>query len=328
MQKTTFQSKSRVSNLSPGTTFTGKWNRNPYQIIKKLGNGANGTVYLVATRLGERAIKIGENKMSLTSEVNVLKHFSSLGQHTLCPVLLDVDDLEIAGETYPFFCMEYLHGDSLLSFTRKKGQEWVPILLVQLLGDLDRFHQAGWVFGDLKPDNIIVTGPPMRVRLFDVGGTTKMGRSIKEYTEFYDRGYWGLGDRKADVGYDLFAVAMMFIETVYPHRFQKASQKKQHLDDLMEKVTSASSLRPYKKVIYRALTGKYSDAQWMKKEIMTVIEKGSTSQAVSSKRRSRPVSGRSNGIKEKKKPSYRTELALTGSFLFLSSILYLVGQII
>lgn len=323
MQKTTFQSKSLVSNLPPGTTFIGKWNRQPYRIVKKLGNGANGTVYLVQTRTGEKAIKIGENKLSLTSEVNVLKHFSALGKHTLCPDLIDVDDIEIAGETYPFFCMEYLKGDSLLTFTRKKGQEWVPILLVQLLGDLDRFHQEGWVFGDLKPDNIIVTGPPMRVRLFDVGGTTKMGRSIKEYTEFYDRGYWGLGDRKADVAYDLFAVAMIFIQAAYPKRFEKSSHKKNHLEFLMDKVTSSPVLRPYKKVIYRALHGKYSGAQWMKKDLMAVIEKGSPS-----KERSYLQTGNRDGAKEMKKASYRTELALTGSFLFLSSILYLVGQII
>ena len=39
-----------------------------------------------------------------------------------------------------------------------------------------------------------------------------MGSSIKEFTEFYDRGYWGLGSRKAEPSYDLFAVAMIMIQ--------------------------------------------------------------------------------------------------------------------
>ena len=47
------------------------------------------------------------------------------------------------------------------------------------------------------------------------------GRAIKEFTEFYDRGYWGLGSRKADPAYDLFAVAMIMINAVYPKRFNK-----------------------------------------------------------------------------------------------------------
>ena len=67
---------------------------------------------------------------------------------------------------------------------------------MQLLNDLDKLHQNGWVFGDLKPENLIVTGPPPKIRCIDVGGTTIKGRAIKEFTEFYDRGYWGLGQEK------------------------------------------------------------------------------------------------------------------------------------
>ena len=82
--------------------------------------------------------------------------------------------------------------------------------------DLDKLHENGWVFGDLKPENLIVTGPPPKIRCIDVGGTTIQGRAIKEFTEFYDRGYWGLGSRKAEPTYDLFAVAMIMINTAYP----------------------------------------------------------------------------------------------------------------
>ena len=62
---------------------------------------------------------------------------------------------------------------------------------------------------------------PSRIRCIDVGGTTIQGRAIKEFTEFYDRGYWGLGTRKAEPAYDLFAVAMIMINTAYPKRFNK-----------------------------------------------------------------------------------------------------------
>ena len=32
--------------------------------------------------------------------------------------------------------------------------------VLQFLNDLDNLHENGWVFGDLKPENLIVTGPP------------------------------------------------------------------------------------------------------------------------------------------------------------------------
>lgn len=58
------------------------------------------------------------------------------------------------------------------------------MLISQLLSSLSAIHREGWVFGDLKPENLIVTGPPPQIRCIDVGGTTKEGRAIKEYTEF------------------------------------------------------------------------------------------------------------------------------------------------
>ncbi|WP_347836547.1 hypothetical protein [Gracilibacillus sp. JCM 18860] len=56
-------------------------------------------------------------------------------------------------------------------------------------------------------DNLIVSRNPVRLRWVDVGGTTLIGRSIKEYTEFYDRAYWQMGTRRAEPSYDLFALA-------------------------------------------------------------------------------------------------------------------------
>ncbi|SDI12473.1 serine/threonine protein kinase [Alteribacillus persepolensis] len=331
------QLKSQASNLVPGTKWLGKWNKNPYRVIRKLGNGATGSVYLVETRTGQAAVKIGENKMSLTSEINVLRHFSTVKGNVLGPALRDVDDIEIKGETFPFFCMEYLKGHSLSNFTKQKGMEWTPILMVQLLGDLDRLHQAGWVFGDLKPENLIVTGPPARIRWFDVGGTTKLGRSVKEYTEFYDRGYWGLGDRKAEPGYDLFSLAMIFIETAYGKRFNKPYEKENSLAFLNKQIASMPSLAPYRKVLLAALKGSYAGAQEMKKDVMVAIEtrsvKSSHSVKSGARQKRKPVQPAKKQKNKQRKyynkdnsVSYRVEVMLTASFLFLSSILYFMGQ--
>ncbi|MDQ0300972.1 serine/threonine-protein kinase [Salibacterium salarium] len=331
MEKMNFQSKNQASKLSAGTKWVGKWNKNPYRIIRTLGSGATGVVYLVETRSGQRAVKIGENKMSLTSEINVLKHFSKVRGNVLGPSLLDVDDIEIRGEMYPFFCMEYLKGEPLLDFAKKRGTEWVPVFIVQLLGDLDRLHQEGWVFGDLKPENLIITGPPSRVRWFDVGGTTKQGRAIKEYTEFYDRGYWGLGDRKAEPSYDLFSTAMIFIQTAYPHRFKKpADAGSDNLELLRRYISHSPPLLPYKKILIHALKGKYTDAQLMKKELMEAID-NRTAPKKTVEKQSRSVQPKRHRKKTKSKKykepqSFRTELILTASFLFLSSVLYFMGQ--
>src|SRR5690606_32927785 len=111
-------------------------------------------------------------------------------------------------------------------------------------------HKQGWVFGDLKPDNLIITGPPIRIRCIDVGGTTAIGRAIKEYTEFYDRGYWGLGTRRAEPSYDLFAIAMIMINSCYPQRFPK---REGGIRQLTRAIDASHELTKYKTVLIKAL---------------------------------------------------------------------------
>jgi serine/threonine-protein kinase len=206
---------------APGTLIEGKWHKHRYTIMKELGYGANGRVYLALRNNQYAALKMSSNVASITSEVNVLKSFAKVQASALGPSLLDVDDWVTKSGNIPFYVMEYIQGPDLLSFIEQKGHAWLPVLMLQLLTDLEKLHRSGWVFGDLKPENLIVTGPPVQVRCIDVGGTTLKGRAIKEFTEFYDRGYWGLGSRKSDTEYDLFAVAMIMINTAYPTRFTK-----------------------------------------------------------------------------------------------------------
>lgn len=248
-------------NVSPGTVIEGKWHNNRYIILKELGFGANGIVYLAQFGQQQVALKMSDNGMSITSEVNVLKSFSKVQGSCLGPSLLDVDDWKHRTGLISFYVMEYIQGPDLLTFIQKKGQSWTEVLILQLLNDLENLHQNGWVFGDIKPDNLIVTGPPPKIRCIDVGGTTIQGRAIKEFTEFFDRGYWGLGTRKADPGYDLFAVAMIFLNIAYPKRFNKTSGDLRQLEHMVKQKTE---LQKYEGVILRALQGKYASAAEMR----------------------------------------------------------------
>ncbi|MCM3620572.1 serine/threonine-protein kinase [Sutcliffiella horikoshii] len=263
--------KNPVGNLPQGTTIIGKWHKESYTIVRTLGYGATGYVYLTRSSKGLAALKISENSMSITSEVNVLRHFSKVRGFSLGPSLLDVDDWEqgVAKQSFSFYVMEYLEGESFLSFVQKRGMEWAGILTLQLLTDLETLHKEGWVFGDLKPDNLIVTASPPKVRLLDVGGTTINGRAIKEFTEFYDRGYWGLGSRKAEASYDLFAVAMIMIHICYPKQFQKNGEG--GLKQLEGQIDKNSWLKRYKVVLTRALSGHYQSAQEMKSGMLSVM---------------------------------------------------------
>lgn len=185
----------QVCNLIPGTVVNGKWNGENYTVLRLLGKGATGNVYLADSKNKKVALKLSENSMAITSEVNVLKRFSKVQGTSLGPSLLDVDDWKVDSQKIlPFYVMEYVQGNNFLEFIQERGIEWADVLILQLLSNLEKLHQQGWVFGDLKPENLLISGPPPKIRCIDVGGTTQQGRSIKEFTEFFDR-----GDRKSVV---------------------------------------------------------------------------------------------------------------------------------
>lgn len=254
--------------LKPGNVVIGKWNRHRYAVKRKIGAGMIGTVYLCQTNKRLVALKVSKQAMSLATEVNVLKSLNKVQvqDKNLGPFLIDVDDVEVAnGETYSFYVMEYIHGVSLEAFVKQQGVEWIGVFLIQLLDQLEQLHQSGWIFGDLKNDNLLVSSSPPQVRFIDVGGTTKVGRSIKEYSEFYDRAYWHLGSREAEPSYDLFALVMVMLTIFYPQQFKRTATSRQLL---FHKVAGIPEIRLFRTVFQKAIMGKYRTAEEMKAEIL------------------------------------------------------------
>ncbi|WP_083979370.1 protein kinase domain-containing protein [Bacillus alveayuensis] len=310
--------KNHLCKLPPGYIIVGKWHKHSYKIIKLLGNGANGVVYLAESSKGLVAVKLSDNSMAITSEVNVLKHFSKVQGVALGPSLLDVDDWfdPYSNKIICFYVMEYIKGEGFLSFIQKKGKEWIIILILQLLSDLEKLHQEGWVFGDLKPENLLVVGQAPKIRLLDVGGTTLKGRAIKEFTEFYDRGYWGMGSRKAEPSYDLFSVAMIMINACYLKRFEKQGNGR---EQLMKMIVADETLRKYRKVLMSAIDGKYKYAREMHYELMAAVMNGPsrmTTKNVSKK------------IQKSKKRSSVLETALIFMIIFFMYVIYLYIELL
>ncbi|WP_226991748.1 serine/threonine protein kinase [Paenibacillus sabinae] len=202
---------------SPGDVIVGKWRGNRYVVERLLGQGANGTVYLVS-REGRRekyALKIGYDALDLQSEINVLTSLQSCRARQdwrdrkaspLASYFLESDDAAEGG--FPFYVMRYVQGMPLHYFLSRKGSSWLGLIGLKLLERLRGLHECGFIFGDLKPENIVVSEYG-EAELIDFGGAGPIGRSVKQFTEWHDRGFWNAGSRIGDEGYDLFAFAVL-----------------------------------------------------------------------------------------------------------------------
>ena len=130
-----------------------------FRIIKQLGTGSHGVVYLAKDIRLERQVAIkmhtkrlstrGNQDLKLMYEEHIL---SKLRHPNIIPVY---ETGEYKGT--PFFVMEYVKGTSLRDLIKKDGQIVVPLtvtLISRILEGIAYIHKQGVIHGCLSPSNI------------------------------------------------------------------------------------------------------------------------------------------------------------------------------
>ncbi|MFD0869635.1 Uncharacterized protein with protein kinase and helix-hairpin-helix DNA-binding domains [Chlamydia abortus] len=244
-----------------GTPIIGKWKRNTYVVERKLGEGANGKVYLVRRDRCWYALKLGFNAVDLQSEINMIRKLSQ-APGDFRNFFVDADDAEHAGQVYSFYVMRYVRGDPPDVFLKNSGREWMQVIGLHLLRKLVDLHRQGFVFGDLKLENVLVSRYG-EVELIDFGGVTVMGNGVKQFTEVYDRGYWNGGSRKADDGYDLFSFAILCMRLLGGHNSCITPQlipQNRNIDVLLEELDNPA-YSGYEDFVRRSLIGEFRSSE-------------------------------------------------------------------
>ncbi|CAM4307442.1 serine/threonine protein kinase [Paenibacillus alkaliterrae] len=250
--------------LRRGMVVTGKWKHGRYKVERLLGEGANGKVYLVQRDRNWYALKVGFDAIDLQSEINVLQSLAKQKKQGQEPFLFDVDDLYGPdGREYPFYIMRYVLGSRLVVYLKQHGEEWFPLVGLNLLNKLSKLHEAGWVFGDLKVENVLVADYG-HVELVDYGGVTASGKSVRQFTEMYDRGYWNCGSRSADPGYDLFSFGVLCLQLHEAKRLHQLTAEllpqNRSAAELIEIAEASAALRPIAGWLRKAFAGQFHDA--------------------------------------------------------------------
>lgn len=167
----------RVDKLL-GTHLDGK-----YQILKKIGEGGMGSVYIANQEPIDRKVAVKVLLSKLAEDEIAVKRFEqearaiSKMQHPNTVTIYDfgrVEDHEEDTERL-FIVMEYLKGFTLTQVLRQEGAIPGPRasrILRQVCASLADAHGAGIIHRDLKPDNIFLSeigGEKDWVKVLDFG---------------------------------------------------------------------------------------------------------------------------------------------------------------
>ncbi len=131
---------------------------NQYEMIKMIGEGGMGTVFLARDlRLGRRvAIKfLQSNQPELTQRFLVEARTTARCQHDNIVVIYEVGEHDGA----PYIVLEYLRGMPLTELTgddQRMPYTRAVEVMCSILRALDCAHGQGIVHRDLKPDNIFI----------------------------------------------------------------------------------------------------------------------------------------------------------------------------
>jgi serine/threonine-protein kinase len=142
-----------------------------YKIIKKLGQGGEGCVYLAKDEGLDRlaALKrVWDNSLATEAQLRREAAFLQAMRHPMLPVVYDLlwDDAW-------YLVMEYIEGISLHNYIEKYGmtdEAQARMWAGQLLSILQYLHtrKPPVIYQDLKPENIMVC-PDGNLRLVDFG---------------------------------------------------------------------------------------------------------------------------------------------------------------
>ena len=133
----------------------------PYEIVRELGAGGMGTVYLAEQRepvrrqVALKVIKLGMDTREVVARFQAERQALALMSH---PHIAQVFDAGITGDGRPFFAMEYVAGKGLLQFCDERQLPTTARmrLLATICRAVQHAHDRGFIHRDLKPSNVLV----------------------------------------------------------------------------------------------------------------------------------------------------------------------------
>lgn len=228
-----------------------------YKILKKLGVGGMGEVYLAEDTKLTRKIALKVLPANVSGERKRLNRFlqeARLAANLNHPHICTIYEIDATGET-PFLAMELVEGETLAEKIKSRALDLHEILDItsQIADALDEAHRANIIHRDIKSSNVIINRRG-QVKVLDFGLAKIISEEVSEQdvtraktedgmlvgTVQYMSPEHALG-KKLDGRTDLWSLGVLLYEMVTGTLPFKAATQAGTFDEILHKTPPAPS---------------------------------------------------------------------------------------
>lgn len=230
-----------------------------FWLFRPLGGGGMGSVYRaydVTVRGQVFAAKVlfrkgGDSSVSIEALLNEAKIGEVVGDH---PSLVKCVASGHEGDEY-YYVMEHVEGkrlDNLIRWRGRLAEKHVLLIAQQILGAEKHIYECGYLYRDMKPENIIVTTDGRAV-LIDYGLCQTREESLAAADDIITGSpyyvpperLWGIGE---DAYSEIYSLGMVMYYALTGHTFfdsdEVESLAKRHVSKV--RLTTASKMRGFR----------------------------------------------------------------------------------
>ncbi|ABG05212.1 serine/threonine protein kinase [Rubrobacter xylanophilus DSM 9941] len=137
---------------------------NRYRILRTLGKGGMGRVYLAHDEVLDREVALKVLYRDLAEHEDFVERFKREARSAASlshPNIVSVHDLGVTGDGSHFIAMEYVSGGTLEYLLKREGflpPERARRIAAQIASALGAAHERGVIHRDVKPQNVLLTG--------------------------------------------------------------------------------------------------------------------------------------------------------------------------
>ncbi len=227
----------------------------PYRLVRELGTGGMGTVWLAEGHDGALRRRVALKLIRAHTSRDVLAERMARERDILAalehPHIARLYDAGVSDKGIPYLALEYVEGEPIIDYCRKLDTRARVRLFLQVAEAVAYAHAKLVVHRDLKPANILVTADG-QVHLLDFGIAKLLdeGRALethltraggRAFTPEYASPEQLLGE-PLTISSDLYSLGVTFYEALTgqrPYRLKRAS-----LGALEDAVLAADPPRP------------------------------------------------------------------------------------